>query len=192
MSCDMCRTVPGTHHTTLHPFAHMFCNNLDRHDQVCHSHPHHITRDVCSCVRLRFRTSIQQTCRRARTSPWRRVTFWRCTAPVPASGTVWRAASLLTRPATCSPISTYAACTQATRLTAADHLAYAATRRHVHQPGSHHRTPHTASRTTGPLLYHFDDNHGAPSLELSFAELRRAMVAMGFVFEVMLCSRDVT
>eukprot|EP00042_Codosiga_hollandica_P045042 m.451952 g.451952 ORF g.451952 m.451952 type:complete len:458 (-) comp56923_c0_seq8:37-1410(-) len=35
----------------------------------------------------------------------------------------------------------------------------------------------------GPLLYHFEDNRSAPSIELTYEELRGAIVAMGFVFE---------
>ena len=47
----------------------------------------------------------------------------------------------------------------------------------------------------GPLLYHFDDNDEAPSLELSFEELRAAMLGIGFAVEVRaescdVCARD--
>eukprot|EP00053_Salpingoeca_punica_P000454 m.28764 g.28764 ORF g.28764 m.28764 type:complete len:366 (+) comp10329_c0_seq1:45-1142(+) len=33
----------------------------------------------------------------------------------------------------------------------------------------------------GPLLYHFDDNRGAPSIELSFEQIREVVKAAGFI-----------
>jgi hypothetical protein len=38
---------------------------------------------------------------------------------------------------------------------------------------------------TGPLLYHFDDNREAPSIELSFDEVRAVMLGIGFLIEVL-------
>lgn len=32
----------------------------------------------------------------------------------------------------------------------------------------------------GPLLYHFNDDRELPSLELSYDELKQAMIAVGF------------
>ena len=36
----------------------------------------------------------------------------------------------------------------------------------------------------GPLLYHYEDMDGEPSLELSYSELRSVVHAVGFTFEV--------
>lgn len=36
----------------------------------------------------------------------------------------------------------------------------------------------------GPLLYHFEDDVAAPSLELSYTELRDVICSTGFVMEV--------
>ncbi len=36
----------------------------------------------------------------------------------------------------------------------------------------------------GPLLYHFEDSSDGPSVEMTWVELRHAMVALGFVIVV--------
>jgi hypothetical protein len=36
----------------------------------------------------------------------------------------------------------------------------------------------------GPLTYHFEDSNDGPSVELTWAEVRHAMVALGFVIVV--------